>query len=67
MRESRRLDAPSPAQLEDWEFGATRRLIGRLNGTMLGPGTCEFTAIETPETSVSGVFIFAGHFPGGDT
>ena len=34
---------------------------------MLGPGTCEFTAIETPETSVSGVFVFAGHFPGGNT
>ena len=36
MRESGQLETPSPAQLEDSEFGATRRRVGRLNGTMYG-------------------------------
>jgi hypothetical protein len=43
--------------------GATRERIGKLNGTMLGPSNLWFTAIEAPETPVSGAFVFAasGH------
>ena len=67
MRESRKVETPSPAQLKERADGATRSFIGELNGTMLGPGTCEFTAIETPETSVPGVFVCGGHYRSGNT
>ena len=58
MRESGQLEAPSPAQSEDAGFGATWNLVRRLNGTIDGSRTCRITAIETPGTSVSGVFVF---------
>jgi hypothetical protein len=47
-----------PAQLEDAGCEETRNLIGRLNGTMHGPSNLRVHHIETPETSVSGVFVF---------
>jgi hypothetical protein len=43
--------------------GATRGRIEKLNGSMPGPSNLWFTAIEAPETPVSGAFVFAalGH------
>jgi hypothetical protein len=67
-----------PAPLKDARFEETRRSIagtarrcgmrGNLqpnriaDGAMHGSRSCEFTAIETPGTSVSGVFIFGAAF-----
>jgi hypothetical protein len=47
--DSRQLDAPSPVQRKDAGREATRGRIGKLNGTMLDPVTCEFIAIEASE------------------
>ena len=64
MRDSRKLEDPSPAQPEDAGSEETRGLSVRLKGTMHGPYPCEFAVIETPETSVSGVFVCALLFGG---
>jgi len=58
MRDSRQLEDPSLAQLEDAGSEETRNLIGRLHGTMHGPSDLRVHCIETPGTPVSGVFIF---------
>jgi hypothetical protein len=58
MRYSRKLEYPSPAQREDAECEETCNLNGTLMGRCMVQVFCEFTAIETPEASVSGVFIF---------
>jgi hypothetical protein len=47
--DSRRLEAPSPVQRKDAGCEETRECIGKLNGTMFDPSTCEFIAIEASE------------------
>jgi len=39
-------------------YGATWMLIAKLHGTIMCQGICQITAIEAPETSVSGVLFF---------
>jgi hypothetical protein len=59
MRDSRQLEDPPPAQPEDAGCGETRNLIEWLKRTMIVQATCGETVIETPETSVPGVFVCA--------
>ena len=56
--DSRQLDDPSPAKPGDAGGGETRSLTSRLMGRCMVQVTCEVTIIETPETPVSGVFVF---------
>lgn len=93
MRDSRRLDSPSPAQLKDVRYGETRRCgaggaenanagrpgnanpappedagagetrypVTKLDGTIDDPMNLRAQK-KTPETQVSGVFVFCAGF-----
>jgi hypothetical protein len=59
MRDSRKLEDPSPARPEEAGGEETRSLIAGLNGTMHGLSNLRVHLFETPETPVSGVSVFA--------
>jgi len=48
-------------KLQDAGYGVTRRPIAGLNGTMIGSSNLRVHSIETPGTSVSGVFVCGGY------